>query len=146
MEPSELAAMVDDFANRSFRDMADDDYIAARMALRVELVPQFLWSSLQAIEKYLKAILLLNRTPSTRATHGVSALLTRVENIRKLQFRISAAAREFVDYLDMYGRFRYLEVSYYGRGGESSASTAPSGRFGGTVIDWITLERNPMER
>ena len=118
METLELTAMVNDFAIRSFRDVADDDYIAARMALRATLVPQFLWSSLQAIEKYLKAILLLNRTRSTEPTHRVSALLTKVENIGKLQFRISTPAREFVDYLNMYGRFRYLEVSYYGRGRE----------------------------
>ena len=53
--------LINDFAIRSFRDIADYDYISARMAYRAKLLPQFLWLGLQAIEKYLKCILLLNR-------------------------------------------------------------------------------------
>ena len=52
--------LVNDFATRSFREIADGDYIAARMSFRALLVPQFLWQSLQAMEKYLKCILVLN--------------------------------------------------------------------------------------
>src|ERR1700722_242420 len=115
-ESPEMRAMLNDFATRCFRDVADSDYILARMALRARLVPQFLWSSLQAVEKYLKAILLYNRTPSAQATHGVSGLLAKVENIAALRLQISASTREFVEYLDMYGKFRYLEVSYHGGG------------------------------
>ena len=33
---------INDFAKRSFRDIADLDYIAARQASRAGLVPQFL--------------------------------------------------------------------------------------------------------
>jgi hypothetical protein len=43
--------LLNDFATRSFRDTGDYDYVAARMAYRAKLVPQFLWSGLQAIEK-----------------------------------------------------------------------------------------------
>jgi HEPN domain-containing protein len=43
-----------------FRDAADEDYLIARMAARSGLQFQYCWSSQQAIEKYLKAILLLN--------------------------------------------------------------------------------------
>jgi hypothetical protein len=50
-ETPEMRALLNDFAIRSFRDVADGDYIVARMAHRATLVPQFLWSSLQAIEK-----------------------------------------------------------------------------------------------
>lgn len=46
--------LLNDFAIRCFRDVADDDYIAARMACPTELVLQYLWASQQAIEKYLK--------------------------------------------------------------------------------------------
>ena len=67
--------LINVFAIRSFRDVADYDYIAARMAYRAQLVPQFLWSSLQALEKYLKCILLLNRIKSTKPTHSLKALL-----------------------------------------------------------------------
>ena len=52
---------VNDFAIRSFRDIADGDYIAARMAYRAMLPVQFLWSSQQALEKYLKCILFIRR-------------------------------------------------------------------------------------
>ena len=54
------------FANRCFRNIADKDYIAARLCYRNGLVPQFHWQALQAIEKYLKAILLINRYPSSK--------------------------------------------------------------------------------
>ena len=49
---------VDAFIDMSFRDAADEDYIAARVAYRLELTHTFLWASLQTVEKYLKAILL----------------------------------------------------------------------------------------
>src|ERR1035438_7809352 len=114
-ERPEITALLDDFAVRSFRDIADGDYIVARAAIRVELLPQFLWSGLQAIEKYLKAILLINRISFTKPTHSLSGLLTKVDGIKKLRFGISPATRKFIDYLDMYGRFRYLEVSYHGK-------------------------------
>ena len=52
--------LLNDFATRSFREIADCDYIAARLSYRAQLVPQFLWQSLQAIEKYLKCALVLN--------------------------------------------------------------------------------------
>jgi hypothetical protein len=51
-----LQVRVNDFAIRSFRDTADCDYISARMAFRARLIPQFLWSGLQAIEKYFTKI------------------------------------------------------------------------------------------
>lgn len=42
------------FAIRSFRDVADADYIAARLAYRAQLPVQFLWASQQTLEKSLK--------------------------------------------------------------------------------------------
>jgi hypothetical protein len=52
------------FAFRSFRDVADADYIVARMAYRAQLPMQFFWASQQAIEKYLKCILFIRRVPA----------------------------------------------------------------------------------
>jgi hypothetical protein len=45
--------LLNDFAKRCFRDVADHDYILARLAYRSGLFPQFHWCALQAIEKYL---------------------------------------------------------------------------------------------
>ena len=43
-----------------FIDMADRDYVASRLAYRMQMYNLFFWSAGQAIEKYLKASLLLN--------------------------------------------------------------------------------------
>jgi hypothetical protein len=51
--------LINNFATRSFRDTADGDYIAARLAYRAGLTQNFLWSSLQAIENTLNAYLFL---------------------------------------------------------------------------------------
>ncbi len=55
---------MNDFAVRSFRDVADADYIVARMACRAAFTTQYLLASQQAVEKYLKCVLLLNRIPA----------------------------------------------------------------------------------
>ncbi len=54
-------AKVNDYITRSFRDVADEDYVAARALYRDGLDRQFLWAALQSVEKYLKAILAYNR-------------------------------------------------------------------------------------
>jgi hypothetical protein len=69
---------INDFARRAFRDIGDMDYIAARLALRHGLIPQFLWSSLQAFEKYFKYVLLVNRQPSIGLGHDIDTALSRV--------------------------------------------------------------------
>src|SRR4051812_35219582 len=94
-ETPEMRALIDKFAVRSFRDTADGDYIAARMAHRPGLIQQFLWSSQQGIEKYLKGILLLNRVPEVKPTHDVGYLLKQVTAISKLRLRLTKDSREF---------------------------------------------------
>ncbi|MBD5749812.1 HEPN domain-containing protein, partial [Citrobacter freundii] len=50
--------LLNNAAKRSFRDMADQDYLTARVCFKNNLPFQFLWMSQQAIEKYIKCILL----------------------------------------------------------------------------------------
>lgn len=109
--------LLNDFALRSFRETADGDYIAARLAYRAQLVPQFLWLSLQAIEKYLKCVLVLNRIRAPRG-HDLSAILEIFGKSKKFELRLSDAVRKFLTYLDTYGRHRYYETPYYTMGGE----------------------------
>lgn len=109
-------AAINDFAVRSFRDIADGDYIAARMACRAELVPQFLWASQQAIEKYLKCILLLNRIRAKSVRHNLAAGMDAINQSGKLTLALTERSREFIAYLNDYGTFRYLEVSYWSEG------------------------------
>lgn len=107
-----LGRKINSFASRSFRDVADRDYIAARLACRARLMPQAMWSAQQCFEKYLKYILLVNRVPAIKVKHNIAAALKLTE---KLSFKveISAESREFIDHIAEYGQFRYLDVSYF---------------------------------
>lgn len=96
---------------RSFRDTADGDYICARLAYRAQLVPQFHWSSLQAIEKYLKCILTLNRVKA-KTGHNLAEALRKIRSDVNLHLTLSRMTEKFIEHVDTYGRFRYLEVPY----------------------------------
>lgn len=106
-----LDLLVDDFAVRSFRDEGDADYIAARMACRARLVTPSLWASQQTIEKYLKCILLLNRIPAKHVKHDLAAAVAVIQSSGKLLLDLPSIAREFIEYIGAFGRFRYLEAS-----------------------------------
>jgi HEPN domain-containing protein len=110
-------ALINDFATRSFREIADGDYIAARLSFRALLMPQFLWQSLQAIEKYFKCILVLNRIKAPRS-HDLAELLDVFEKNKKFDLHLSLETQDFLTYLDTYGRFRYYETPYYTMGDE----------------------------
>lgn len=105
-------ARINDYATRSFRDIADGDYIAARMAFGSRLVPQFLWSSQQALEKYLKYILLVNRIPSTDLGHDLDAALSRVQAVAFPPV-LSQRTTKFFGHVAQYGTDRYLEGSFH---------------------------------
>ncbi len=111
-------ALINDFAIRSFRDTADGDYIAARMAFRATLLQQFFWSSQQAVEKYIKCILLLNRIPAQKMRHDLRCGLDKINNEGKFKLRLSPDSQEFIENLNKYGSHRYFETSYYSLGRE----------------------------
>lgn len=77
---------------RCLRDTGDGDYIAARLAARHRLIPQFLWSAEQALEKYLKGILTLHRVSALNIGHDISEALTRIEE--KLGFAIPLTSQQ----------------------------------------------------
>lgn len=105
---------INDFANRSFRDLADQDYIMARIAYRKSLDQQFRWCALQAIEKYLKAILLYNRVSARGLSHNLNKALNRVKSIEDIEFKLpSDDIEKFIDYLNSYGDDRYLSHPTY---------------------------------
>jgi len=112
VEQDRLERSLNSFATQSFRDQADRDYIAARLACRYELFPQFLWSSHQAIEKYLKAILLYNRINATEVGHDLAAAMSLTKQL-PFQIELSSRSRKFIDHLANCGEFRYLDVPYH---------------------------------
>lgn len=107
-----LERRINNYAERSFRDMADGDYITARLACRSGLLSQFQWSAQQAIEKYLKYILLVNRIPAKNVNHDIRAAL---ELAKKLPFKIDLYKRSqrFIQHIAEYGEYRYLDRSYF---------------------------------
>lgn len=108
----QLDRRINDFAARSFRDIADGDYIAARLAYRAELMPQAMWSAQQAIEKYLKYILLVNRIPAANVGHDLDAGLLLVEELPWKPV-LRPQSRKFLKHIGAYGEYRYLDVSYF---------------------------------
>ncbi|MFP5390732.1 MAG: hypothetical protein ACLGI6_04185 [Gammaproteobacteria bacterium] len=103
---------INDFARRAFRDIADMDYIAARLAIRASLFPQFLWSSLQAFEKYFKYILLVNRIPSKKLGHDITAAITKVREHVGYVEDMRADQLDVFKQIAEYGQDRYLIGSY----------------------------------
>lgn len=102
-------AKINDYITRSFRDIADEDYIAARALYRAGLDLQFLWSALQTIEKYLKAVLLYHRASTKGLGHDLSTALGRVRGVRDLSFEIPGDVTRFIERLGAQGINRYFE-------------------------------------
>lgn len=111
-------ALINDFVNRSFRDVADRDYLSARILYRYDLGPQFLWAALQSLEKYLKAILLYNHRSTKGLGHNLSDAYNRVRSISDIPFDFPRDIDNFVTYLTEEGANRYFEYPSYTLGEE----------------------------
>jgi hypothetical protein len=100
------------WAFRSFRDIADGDYIAARLAYRARLPVQFLWASQQTIEKYLKCILFIRRIPAKQVKHHLEPALKLIEK-SGIDLNLTARTQTFIARIDELGRYRYMEASLW---------------------------------
>ncbi len=134
-------SLINDFAVRSFRDVADADYIAARMACRAALTTQYLWTSQQAAEKYLKCILLLNRIPAKDVRHDLGMALSKIEKSGKVTLDLTKGTKEFIGRLDEYGPYRYFEISNVGFG----ADLVTLDRTVWELRRYCTLAKGPQE-
>jgi hypothetical protein len=112
MAPYTIDQKINYFALRSFRDTADKDYIHARLAYKSGLIPQFYWSSLHGLEKYLKCILLLARVKALKIGHSIAAALAKLNESGIIQIEFSAPTTKFINRLETVGWARYLEVSW----------------------------------
>jgi HEPN domain-containing protein len=110
MSPGKPNPLLDKLALQSFRDVADADYIAARMAFRARLFLQALWGSQQALEKYIKAILLLRRIKYTKAEHKLKPLLMILED--QFPLKLTEETRRFIALIDAWDVDRYFMYSY----------------------------------
>ena len=121
----DLQVVLNTFASDVFRKQADCDYITARANYRMHLRQQFLWSAQQAMEKYLKAILLFNgksaryySLPDGRKKkefgHDLSALLVEVKQLPLFKIEVESEDEKFLSYLSrLGGANRYLSMSSY---------------------------------
>jgi HEPN domain-containing protein len=100
------------------RELADKDYISARMNYKLGLLDQFLWAGLQAVEKYLKAILLLNDESTLGLSHRISKAYERVLSIKDNEFDFAEGLDKFIEYLNDYGNNRYWEFPTHASGFE----------------------------
>ncbi len=120
-----LQIILNTFATDIFRRQADCDYIAARANYRMRLRQQFLWSAHQAVEKYLKAILLFNgksarfytpvgKTKKKEFGHDLDALLLETRSIQLFRIDIDPENEQFLSYLSRQGGAnRYVSTSAY---------------------------------
>lgn len=92
------------------RNLADEDYLTARLAYRHNLLNSFLTSAQQAVEKYLKAILLFNEKSVREFSHQLNPLFSEVESLGFVCTDLPPRCREFITVqLANYGFNRYLE-------------------------------------
>jgi HEPN domain-containing protein len=93
------------------RDTADQDYLLGRVAIRRELDTQFLWLSQQAVEKYLKLLLVFNGESALKITHDLEVLFERVLEVPDIPFAFPAVVADVATYLNLRAN-RYAERSY----------------------------------
>lgn len=115
-----LRIALNSIASEAFRDQADRDYVLARSAWRLRLRDQFLWSAQQAIEKYLKGVLLFDGRSARyipasgtarkrkEYSHSLVALSTSVDAIPGYQVTHPAWWQDYIERLEYYGQNRYL--------------------------------------
>lgn len=93
---------------RCLRDTGDGDYVAARLAAKHRLVPQFLWSAEQALEKYLKGILTLHRVSALDIGHDISKALTLIKEKLGFDIPLTPQQREVFDLISDWNSDRYF--------------------------------------
>ncbi len=94
--------------NDCFKDPADKDYILARAAWRLKLTDQYLWSLLQAFEKYFKAILLYHDVSTKNLGHDLTNILKRIEHNIPNIISFDDKDKILFDELTLYGGDRYF--------------------------------------
>jgi HEPN domain-containing protein len=110
----DLTVRLNQFATL-FRDIGDEDYISARANYQLHLREQFFWAGLQALEKYLKAILLHNGRSTLNYGHNLPELSKAVRQISHLKFQIPVGVEQFLTRLRDLGDNRYMSTDTYVR-------------------------------
>jgi HEPN domain-containing protein len=111
----DLVVVLNEFAS-VFREIADKDYISARSNYRLRLREQFFWAGLQALEKYLKGILLFNEKKVREyRNHDLSLLSQAVQGIPWIDFQWPSSLDKTLERFRDLGENRYLSTDTYVR-------------------------------
>ncbi len=153
MNNNDKLAKVNYFITTSFRDTADQDYISARIMFKYKMPLQFFWLSLQAIEKYFKAILLFNNQSAIIKPNGhdiIKCLNNINNNISDINLNLSKDIINFLNILNDYGSNRYFEFSYSISGNElplldKSVWNIRKYCFDIRKNNWIDDKNNPLD-
>ena len=113
-----MDSQCNDFIDRSFRDVADADYIAARICWKRQLDFQFYWMAEQAVEKYLKGIMLYSRIDVRRLNHDLPRALQEAVKIADIGLEPEKWLISFIDLLNQQGQNRYFECNLRVKGDE----------------------------
>lgn len=114
VDQNKFRPILNDIAKRSFRDVADDDYITARLCYINRLYPQYIWHSQQCIEKYLKAILLFNKQSAKKLGHNLQKAHERILNsLSPLGLNLTDDVIRYLNHLDTWGENRYFEKPHF---------------------------------
>lgn len=114
IDQKKFRPILNDIAKRSFRDVADDDYVTARLCYINRLYPQYIWHSQQCIEKYLKAILLFHKQSAKKLGHNLQKSHERILNsLSPLGFNLTDDVVNYLKHLDTWGENRYFEKPHF---------------------------------
>jgi HEPN domain-containing protein len=102
-----------EIARFCFRDVADNDYLSARILFRYGFIQQAYWNSEQAVEKYLKSILLFNEMSAKSVGHDLELALSKVESIPHINIELPDDVRSSIVELNNEGKNRYFEYPYH---------------------------------
>lgn len=95
------------------RDAADREYVSSRILLRGSLPDNFLWTSLHAIEKYLKATLMFNDLVNLKnCSHVIFPLLYEIEDRIGVSYNLEKDEIDFLFRVEEYGPRRYADGSH----------------------------------
>ena len=126
-----------DVIYESFVVTADQDYLTARLLAKSGLYRAFYWAAAQAIEKYLKAFILLRGESVKDGKHDVEALYKKACTLDAALQRITIEPHDLLavpeyarEYLKVYSTIEFLRnVDKFGR---------PDNRYNSFGVDFNT--------
>ena len=119
----DLTPDINSFALKTLVTTADENYLLSRHAFFIGFYNDFFWLALHSLEKYFKAILLINRFNTKGYGHQITKLHKKVQKISNFSippfpdtdvFGFNESIENFINRLNKYGSAdnRYMIYGY----------------------------------